>query len=184
MDYKALVKKELSKKRYEHSVRVAETAVKLAIAHGEDQSKAEIAGLLHDYCKEMPKAEIIRISVDNHLLTSEYDLLMPQVLHGAVASVVLKDKGIIHDEQILQAIRFHTTGHKCMDMLAKIIFIADYIEPGRTTPNIDDLMDIALTNLDKCTVEIIDRTSKYLISEHRLIHEDMVKLRNEIISKE
>ena len=109
---------------------------------------------------------------------------MPQVLHGAVASIVLKDKGIIHDEQILQAIRFHTTGHKCMDMLAKIIFIADYIEPGRTTPNIDDLMDIALTNLDKCTVEIIDRTSKYLISEHRLIHEDMIKLRNEIISKE
>ena len=69
-----------------------------------------------------------------------------------------------------------------MDTLAKIIFIADYIEPGRSTPNIDDLMGIALKNIDACVVEIIDRTSKYLIGEHRLIHEDMIKLRNEIIS--
>ena len=184
MEYQAIVKNKLSKKRYEHSVRVAETAVKLAAAHGQDQHKAELAGLLHDYCKEMPKEEIVKICVDGDLLTSEYDLLMPQILHGPAASIALKDEGIVQDTQILQAIRFHTTGYPHMDTLAKIIFIADYIEPGRSTPNIDDLMGIALKNIDACVVEIIDGTSKYLIGEHRLIHEDMIKLRNEIISKE
>lgn len=184
MEYRTIVKNKLSKKRYEHSVRVAETAVKLAAAHGEDQHKAELAGLFHDYCKEMPKEDIVKITVENNLLTTDYDLLMPQILHGPAASVVLKEEGLVQDEQVLQAIRFHTTGHPYMDTLAKIIFIADYIEPGRTTPNIDDLMGIALENIDACVVEIIDRTSKYLMSEHRLIHEDMIKLRNEIISKE
>lgn len=184
MDYLSIVRNKLSKKRYEHSVRVAETAVKLAKVHEEDIKKAEIAGMLHDYCKELPKEEIISIAVDHDLLTSEYDLLMPQILHGPIASVLLKKENILQDEQILQAIRFHTTGHPSMDTLAKIIFIADYIEPGRNTPNIDDLMGIAIKNLDECVVEIIERTSKYLMSEHRLIHEDMIKLRNEIISKE
>ena len=97
MEYKAIVKNKLSKKRYEHSVRVAETAVKLAAAHGENQHKAELAGLLHDYCKELPKEEIVKICVDGDLLTSEYDLLMPQILHGPAASIVLKDEGIVEN---------------------------------------------------------------------------------------
>lgn len=184
MDYKNLVKSRLSKKRFEHSVRVAETAMQLAKIHGEDTHRAEIAGLLHDYCKEMPKDMLVKITVNRHLMTSEYDLLMPQILHGPVASVILKDEGIITEESILQAIRFHTTGHRHMDTLAKIIFIADYIEPGRTTPNIEELYEIAQLDLDDCIVKIIDKTSEYLIKNHRLIHEDMIKLRNELISKE
>lgn len=184
MEYRAIVKNKLSKKRYEHSVRVAETAVKLALAHGENEHKAEVAGLLHDYCKELSKDELVKITVENALLTSAHDLLMLQILHGPVASVMLKEEGLVQDEEILQAIRFHTTGHPHMNMLAKIIFIADYIEPGRTTPHIDELMELAMNNIDACVVAIIDQTSKYLIDEHRLIHEDMIKLRNEIISKE
>lgn len=184
MNYKKIVQDKLSKKRFEHSMRVAENAVKLAKVHRENEKKAEIAGILHDYSKELPKEQLVQIAVDHRLLTSNLDLQMPQILHGPVASVVLKEEGIVDDEEILQAIRFHTTGHAHMNTLAKIIFIADYIEPGRTTPNIDDLMDIATDDLDRCVVEIVDRTTQYLLSEHRLIHEDMIKLRNEIISKE
>ena len=109
---------------------------------------------------------------------------MPQVLHGPVASYILKQEGLVDDESVLQAVRYHTTGHPDMDTLAKIIFIADYIEPGRKTPNIDDLFDIAARDLDECVVEIVDRTTVYLIEKRQIIHEDMIKLRNRILSKE
>lgn len=184
MDFQKRIKKQLSSKRYEHSVRVAETAVKLARLHGCDEKQAEIAGLLHDYCKEYPKEEQVRIAVEQHLLSSREDLLMPQVLHGPVASYILKQEGLVDDESVLQAVRYHTTGHPDMDTLAKIIFIADYIEPGRKTPNIDDLFDIAARDLDECVVEIVDRTTVYLIGKQQIIHEDMIKLRNRILSKE
>lgn len=184
MDFQKRIKKQLSSKRYEHSVRVAETAVKLARLHGCDEEKAEIAGLLHDYCKEYPKEEQVRIAVEQHLLSSREDLLMPQVLHGPVASYILKQEGLVDDESVLQAVRYHTTGHPDMDTLAKIIFIADYIEPGRKTPNIDDLFDIAARDLDECVVEIVDRTTVYLIGKRQIIHGDMIKLRNRILSKE
>lgn len=101
MDFQKRIKKQLSSKRYEHSVRVAETAVKLARLHGCDEEKAEIAGLLHDYCKEYPKEEQVRIAVEQHLLSSREDLLMPQVLHGPVASYILKQEGLVDDESVL-----------------------------------------------------------------------------------
>lgn len=182
MQYENLVKKQLSKHRYEHSVRVAQTAVKIAEAHDEDSNKAAIAGIMHDYCKEMPVEILIKKMVENKLMTSKYDLLMPQILHGPVASIVLKEQNIITDPQILQAIRFHTTGHWSMDRLAKIIFIADYVEPGRKTPNIEKILKISLSDLDEGVLEIVNQTMEYLSSKNRLIHEDMVKLRNEILT--
>ena len=71
-----------------------------------------------------------------------------------------------------------------MDGLAKIIFIADYVEPGRKTPNIDKLFQLATKDLDSCIVEIIDQTVYYLMDGHKIIHEDMMRLRNKIISEE
>lgn len=181
MQYENLIKGQLSKHRYEHSIRVAETAIQLAKAHDEDIEKAKIAGVLHDYCKEMPTEFLIQKTIDHRLISSKYDLLMPQILHGPVASIVLEEEGIVDDVQVLQAIRFHTTGHWSMDRLAKIVFIADYVEPGRKTPHIDRLLKVALADLDEGVLQIINQTMDYLSSKNRLIHEDMVKLRNELL---
>ena len=71
-----------------------------------------------------------------------------------------------------------------MTDLEKIVFCADYIEPGRKTPNIDDLYDLAKMDLDICVVEIIDRTMAYLVTGKKIIHEDMIRLRNQLLSKE
>lgn len=184
MHLKKLINNQLSEKRYEHSLRVAETAVTLAKAHGLNPKKAEIAGLLHDYCKEYPLSEQFRIVVDHGLISSREDLLLPQVLHGPVASWVVAEEDLTHDTEILQAIRYHTTGHPEMDSLAKIVFIADYIEPGRKTPHIDELMPLALKDPDGCVVEIIDRTTRYLLQRRQLIHIDMIRCRNKILMKE
>lgn len=184
MDYQKIIKETLSPKRYEHSVRVADVAEKLAAEHHLDIKNARIAGLMHDYCKELPKEEQVQIAIAAHLLTSRQDLLMPQILHGPVAAHVLCAEGLIKDVDILQAIRYHTVGHPDMDDLAKVVFIADYIEPGRKTPNIDDLYDLAKMDLDICVVEIIDRTMAYLVTGKKIIHEDMIRLRNHLLSKE
>lgn len=184
MSFLELIKGQLSEKRYEHSLRVAQVAVQLAHIHKVDEKKAEIAGLLHDYCKEYPKEHLVKLAIESKFLSSREDLLMPQILHGPVAAYVLKQDKIIESEDVLQAIRFHTTGHPDMDGLAKIIFIADYVEPGRKTPNIDKLFQLATKDLDSCIVEIIDQTVYYLMDGHKIIHEDMMRLRNKIISEE
>lgn len=184
MNFQDLIKDQLSEKRCEHSLRVAQVAIKLARIHRVDEKKAEIAGLLHDYCKEYAKEHLVKLAIESKLLGSREDLLMPQVLHGPVAAYVLKRDKIIESEDILQAIRFHTTGHPDMDVLAKIIFIADYVEPGRKTPNIEELFQLAMKDLDSCIVEIIDQTMYYLMDGRKIIHEDMVRLRNKIISEE
>ena len=163
MDFQKRIKKQLSSKRYEHSVRVAETAVKLARLHGCNEEKAEIAGLLHDYCKEYPKEEQVRIAVEQHLLSSREDLLMPQVLHGPVASYILKQEGLVDDESVLQAVRYHTTGHPDMDTLAKIIFIADYIEPNRKIiPGLQEIRETVFVDIDHAICLCAGNTVNYL----------------------
>mgnify|MGYP001652200252 CR=1 FL=1 len=178
----ALVAAVLPGKRFVHSIRVAETAVLLAQCHQVDVVKARTAGILHDFCKAMPKEEQIALAVSHHLLTSEEDLRMPQVLHGPVASVVLKEKQIVEENDILLAIRYHTTGCAHMDNLAKIIFIADYVEPGRITPNITCFFEIAKTDLDGAMIAIIDQTMRYLTENNKMIHIDMVRCRNRLLA--
>jgi predicted HD superfamily hydrolase involved in NAD metabolism len=171
----------LPAKRYQHSLRVAETAVKLARCHQIDEEKAQIAGMFHDYCKSMPKEKQIEVVVSHHLLTSQEDLLMPQVLHGPAASVVLKEKHLVEDAGILEAVRFHTTGCANMSDLSKIIFIADYVEPGRETPNIGRFFELAEKDLNKAMIAIIDQTTAYLTNSGKMIHLDMVRCRNHLL---
>lgn len=173
----------LPEKRYHHSLRVAETAVKLAACHQLDERKAQTAGIFHDYCKSMPKEKQIELVVSHQLLTSEEDLLMPQVLHGPAASIVLKEKHIIEDEIILEAIRFHTTGCANMSDLSKIVFISDYVEPGRDTPNIRSFFALAEKDLDKAVIAIIDQTMSYLTNSGKMIHLDMVRCRNQLLAQ-
>lgn len=184
MDFDQLIKNAMSKKRYGHSIRVAETARKLAKAYHVDPDVAYEAGLLHDYCKELPKSELVKLAIEGKLITSREDLLMPQVLHGPVAAYVLKEKGFVNDVAVLQAIQYHTTGHPDMNMLAKIIFVADYIEPGRETPGIEGMFELALKDIDACIVSIVNNTIVYLISGEKIMHGDMIRLRNRLLIKE
>lgn len=184
MDFDQLIKNAMSTKRYGHSIRVAETASKLAQAYQINQHAAYQAGLLHDYCKELPKSELVKLAIEGQLITSREDLLMPQVLHGPVAAYVLEQKGYVTDVRILQAIKYHTTGHPDMGMLAKIIFVADYIEPGRKTPGIEGMFEQAKNNIDDCIVSIVNDTITYLISGEKIMHGDMIRLRNRLLIKE
>jgi predicted HD superfamily hydrolase involved in NAD metabolism len=161
-----LVKEKLPEKRFIHSMNVAETAVKLAEIYDGDAQKAELAGVLHDYSKYDDLGTMYQIVTQNGL---DSNLLSygSEILHGPVAAVIMnKDYGV-NDEEVLLAIKNHTTGRAQMTKTEKLIFIADYIEPGRQTPGVEEIRDLAYNqgSLDKTIYEISKRTVLHLISK-------------------
>jgi predicted HD superfamily hydrolase involved in NAD metabolism len=161
-----LVKEKLPEKRFIHSMNVAKTAVKLAEIYDGDSQKAELAGVLHDYCKYDDLGTMYQIVTQNGL---DSNLLSygSEILHGPVAAVIMnKDYGV-NDEEVLLAIKNHTTGRAQMTKTEKLVFIADYIEPGRQTPGVEEIRDLAYNqgSLDKTIYEISKRTVLHLISK-------------------
>lgn len=162
----SLVKDKLPEKRFNHSLRVAETAVKLAEIYDGDKDKAELAGILHDYCKYDDLGSMYQIVTQNEL---DSNLLSygSEILHGPVGAIIMNQQFDVTDEEVLLAIKNHTTGRAQMTKTEKLIFIADYIEPGRQTPGVEEIRDLAYNqgSLDKTIYEISKRTVLYLINK-------------------
>ena len=140
------LKKRLKPKRYEHSLGVAHTAEALAQRFCVDVAKARLAGLLHDWDKcysaeaIQERARVFQVDVLPEVIDE-----MPQVLHGFTAACALQEQFPELPADVVQAIRLHTTGALIMDDLAKIIFVADVIEPHRDFPGVEELREIAKT---------------------------------------
>ena len=115
----------LSDKRYEHTVRVAETARRLAKLHGLDQEKARLAGLLHDTAREIGKEELLRVAEEDGLSVGDFERERPILLHGPVAAELAREDLGVEDVEILDAVRAHTTGEPGMGLLVLALFVAD-----------------------------------------------------------
>ena len=125
------LKKELDKSRYEHTMGVMYTAAALAMAHGVDQKKAMLAGLLHDCAKCIPNEEKMELCKKYHIELTQAEIDNPALIHAKLGAFLARKKYHVTDEELLHAILVHTTGEPGMNLLDKIIYIADYIEPGR-----------------------------------------------------
>ena len=166
------LKKHLTKNRYTHTLGVAYTAVSMAMRYNPDTSnsdfikKAELAGLLHDCAKCMDNDKKIKLCDKHKIPYSNTEAEHPYLLHGKVGAFIAKSKFGIKDEDILQAITWHTTGHPNMSLLEKIIYIADYIEPSRRPiPDLDEIRQMAFIDIDKTMEKILANTLKYLESK-------------------
>ena len=134
------LKKDLDKYRYEHTKGVMYTAGCLAMANNYDVEKAMLAGLLHDCAKCVPADEKIKLCEKNHIEISDAEYKNPGLLHAKLGAFFARKKYGIENEEILRSIESHTTGRPNMSLLDKIIYIADYIEPGRdVAPNRRDI---------------------------------------------
>lgn len=152
-------------KRYYHTLGVAFTAASLAMKHDVPMLKAQVAGLLHDCAKCLPDEKLISICNKNKLEISEVESRNPYLLHGKVGAFLARTEYQIEDEDILNAITYHTTGRPRMSKLEKIIFIADYIEPGRkNAPNLAEVRKLAFEDLDGAMLKILGDTLEYLKS--------------------
>lgn len=157
------VKESLKPKRFRHTIGVKYTSVCLAMRYGEDLEKAAIAGLLHDCAKNLSGEKLLQLCREKGLPVSEAEERSPYLLHGRVGAYFARTKYGITDEDILGAITWHTTGCPDMSLLEKIVFTADYIEPGRdTAPNLDQLRQLSFIDLDAAVLEILRQTLEYL----------------------
>lgn len=165
-DMKKKLKKAQDKERYEHTKGVMYTAGCLAMAHGYDVQKAMYAGLLHDCAKCIPNDEKISLCKKNNILITAIEAESPYLLHAKLGAYLAEVDYEISDPEILHAIKVHTTGEPDMSILDKIIYIADYIEPGREkAPNLQKVREIAFRDLNACMAQILCDTLIYLKSE-------------------
>lgn len=158
------MEKTLEPKRYEHTLGVAYTAASLAMVHDADVEKALIAGMLHDCAKCMPFHKQIAVCEKHNVSLSEVERTENSpLLHAKAGSTLARTEYGITDDDILNAISYHTTGRPDMSTLEKIIYIADYIEPGRKTlPNLSRVRKIAYQNLDDTMRQILNDTLEHL----------------------
>lgn len=166
------LKNKLSSSRYEHSLGVAYTAGCLAMKYNEDMDKAIVAGLLHDCAKYMSPDEMLKIAVEKGIEISDVEKLKPDLLHAKLGSYYAKNKYKITDDDINNAILCHTTGKPNMTVFEKILYIADYIEPGRyKMPRLNKIREMAFIDLDKCLSMILIDTMNYLEKSNMKIDE-------------
>lgn len=178
MDY---LQKVLNKQRYEHSLRVKDTSIELAKHYGADINKAKLAGLVHDCAKNMEDEEIINILEKYGYNIEGIYKRTPNLMHGLAGALIGKHIMGIKDEDIFNAIAYHTTGKKNMSLLEKIIYLADYIEPMRNFPGVENLKKASYINIDEALLLSFDNTIKYVIDRGQLLHHDTIEARNSIL---
>ncbi|MBQ6037030.1 MAG: bis(5'-nucleosyl)-tetraphosphatase (symmetrical) YqeK [Lachnospiraceae bacterium] len=171
-EIKDRLKKTLKKKRYQHTIGVAETAKKLAEHYGEDPDRAYLAGLLHDCAKNVPKEERIALAESYGCELSSVEKRQTGLIHAKLGAAMAKKDFGVEDEEILSAIRCHTVGRPGMTLLEEIIFVADYIEPNREgLPHLDQLREKAYTDLDACVVGMLENTFFFIAEGHGEVDE-------------
>ncbi|MDP5273033.1 bis(5'-nucleosyl)-tetraphosphatase (symmetrical) YqeK [Chengkuizengella axinellae] len=174
------VKQQMPEKRWIHTLGVMETSVALAEQYGADTDKADLAALLHDYCKYWPiekqKEWLIKENLPALLL--DYD---KQLWHGPVAAEVVQQEFSIKDEDVINAIRYHTSGRTNMSLLEKIVCLADYIEPGRDFPGVDEIRELSKQSIEKALIAGFDSTICFLISKGKAIFPLTMETRNALI---
>lgn len=167
----------LKDKRFHHVLRVEQTAIKLARANGVDVEKASIAGLCHDYAKQRPDEDFIAAIKEKGL---DPDLLNygNAIWHGVVGAELIKDELGIWDEDILNAVRHHTTGAAVMSPLEQVVYMADYIEPGRDFPEVVQARAITKRDLGAGVAYQTKQTLEYLVSRNSPVYPKTIETYN------
>jgi predicted HD superfamily hydrolase involved in NAD metabolism len=174
------VKEQLTDHRYQHTIGVMDTAIVLAERYGADVKKAELAAIFHDYAKFRPKDEMKQIIIDQGM---EPQLLAfnSELWHAPVGAYLVEKEVGIKDEEILDAIRYHTSGRMGMSLLDKIIYLADYIEPGRHFPGVDEVRDLAKANLNLALIQAIKNSIQFLMRKNQPVYPDTIYTYNDLV---
>ncbi|MBO4912284.1 MAG: bis(5'-nucleosyl)-tetraphosphatase (symmetrical) YqeK [Butyrivibrio sp.] len=157
------LEKELKPDRFDHTLGVAYTSASLAMVHGANVDKALIAGFLHDCAKCLSHEEQLSICEKNNIEITDVERRNHSLLHAKAGIYIASTKYEVRDPEILNAIRYHTTGRENMSLLEKIVYIADFIEPNRKP--LDDMNIIrqeAFSDIDKCLAHILYNSINYL----------------------
>ena len=180
-EIEAKLKRSLTAHRYQHSLAVAAVAVELARRYGGNEHKAYRAGLLHDCAKGLGNEELLQTALAFGIVRDDIEITCPNLLHGPVGAMLAWREYSEDDAEILTAIALHTLGAEGMGLLAKIIYIADYIEPNRCFPGVDDLRVQAQQDLEQAVLGAMDGTIAYVLQQGLPLHPQTVRARNSML---
>lgn len=160
----------LPMQRLEHTLGVEYTAASLAMCYGENIQYAALSGLLHDCAKYFSAEEQIQKCREYGITINQFEYKNPELLHAKLGAYIARTKYHIEEDAILQAISCHTTGKPNMNMLEKILYIADFIEPNRKNiPHLDEIRKLAFQDLDQCLFKILENSLDYLRQKNAII---------------
>lgn len=164
--------------RFEHVLRVTEMAKTLASKYDVSVKAAEQAALFHDIAKFMDK-EALRLILIEEDLDRRLLLFHHELWHGPVGAIIANQEFGIEDQDVLNGIRYHTTGRAGMSVLEKVIYVADMIEPGRNFPGVEKLRAVAMENIHQAMKACIHQSVQFLVSKKVPVFPDSIDCYNE-----
>ncbi len=182
--WETMLKKTLTRERFNHSLGVRRASLKLALLYDIDPLKAETAGLLHDFGKQFSPGDLLQKARELELTVHPVEEMSPDLLHGPVGAQLLKRDFGLEDREIIEAISFHTTGRSRMGDLSRIVFLADFIEENRSFPGVREIREISQMNLREALQKALDHTIHYVLDRGLPLHPHSVDFRNTILKEQ
>lgn len=179
--FKAILKGRLNEKRYFHSLCVADEAERLASKYGADTEKAYLAGLLHDITKNTSAEEHLKMFSEFGIIPNEVERGAEKLWHAMTGAAYVKNALGVTDEEILTAIRLHTTAAADMSLLSKILYLADFTSRDRDYEDVDTIRAYVDESLEKAFIYALSYTIKDLTENGRAIHPDTVAAYNQAV---
>ncbi|MDK2866751.1 MAG: hypothetical protein PWP51_998 [Clostridiales bacterium] len=170
------LKTSLSKKRFQHSMRVAKLSKDLAKRYGVNPDKAYFAGLVHDIAKELDDETCLLYIEKANIRKDPSIEASPNLAHGEIAAYLLSSQFGVTDDAILNAVRWHTYGRANMTTLDKIVYLADIAEPKRQFDHIDELRKMIKEDLDAAIHYYFDLCVAYLSAKHQIVHQNTYEM--------
>lgn len=177
-----IVREQLTERRYIHTIGVMDTSIELAKKYGVDENKAELAAIFHDYAKFRDKEEMRNIILEQNMpqdLLAHHD----ELWHAPVGAFLVEKEVGITDKDVLEAIKCHTSGKINMTTLDKVLYVADYIEPGRDFPGVEEVRETAKASLDIAMIQAMKNTISYLLKRNQPVYPDTFHAYNDMTMK-
>lgn len=177
------VRARLDGPRFRHTLGVVETAELLARRFGADPAKARAAALLHDIARGFDREHSLKKAEEFGIVLSDFERRAWVLIHAPLGAELARREFGVSDPEVLDAIRYHTTGRAGMSLLERVVFVADYIEPGRSHPGVKPVREAAESDLEQAVLLALDQTIVYLVERGQPIAPDAVAARNELVMR-
>ncbi|MBN2057932.1 MAG: bis(5'-nucleosyl)-tetraphosphatase (symmetrical) YqeK [Candidatus Saganbacteria bacterium] len=169
---------ELDKERFDHSLRVEQTALKLAKRYGVAARQVSLAALLHDCARRYDRPGLLRQARKHGIVVDAVSRAEPKLLHAELSAILAKKEFGIRDKRVLNAIRRHTIGAPAMSRLEQVIYLADHLEEGRQFRGVNDLRRLVKKDLNKAMVGSTTNMLEFLLKQGLPIHPGTIATRN------
>lgn len=178
--YKEILKSRLNEKRYYHSLCVADEAMRLAEKYGGNTEKCYLAGLLHDITKNSTDEEHLQLFKTFGIMLNDIEKNAKKLWHAMSGEAYIKNVLLIEDEELLDAVRYHTTAKKDMSLTAKILYLADFTSKDRDYDDVDVIRGLVDKSLEEALLYALKYSICDLVEQSRAVHNDTLEAYNQV----